>query len=286
MAFDLGSVKSLGVPAWLRTMVGVIVLASIAGVLALGWLGLHDPVHKDWFTTAIQLSGTFVPLAIAALLFAFSTTGPETLRRKTTHLLLDFIPAAIKYAATDVPPFTTAKNARKERFQSATTVTVAYHPGDFYCRYRITFPDVWAPPGIARLRVAYLVMDLKVLGANMHLCVPKQRLDGAAAPSGDRSKTFRDAFRHTLTGAETAGCKVNEKVVDLELDNTEISCLVVVRTLSATFLSDPAEQLYLAQDLVAMLRSFWREQIDWFPIVSDISQPSTTARTLGAASAD
>jgi hypothetical protein len=78
---------------------------------------------------------------------------------------------------------------------------------------------------------------------------------------------FREAFRHTLTGAQQAGCLINGNVIETELDNQDLSCLVVVRSLSNTFLSDSAEQLYLAQDMVAMLRSFWREQAGWFPPV-------------------
>ena len=278
MAFDLGSVKSIGVPAWLRATIGLIVVTSVVCDATLAWYALHRS-HPEWFVPAVQLAGTLVPLFIAALLFAFSTTGPETLRRKTTHLLVDLIPSSIQYAATEVPQFDSIRKAKRwMQFKSRTEVDVALHPGDFFCRYRIMFPDVWSPGNMQTLRVAYLVMDLKVHGANMGLCVPSEQFAAFYArsntASGDRYKAFREAFPQTLNGAELAGCKVNQSVVELELDGQRLSCIVVVRNLEDAFLSDPAEQLYLAQDLVAMLRSFWREHTDWFPQATPESRPS------------
>jgi hypothetical protein len=183
-----------------------------------------------------------------------------------------------------VPTFETAARSRRQpHFQPRTQISMAYHPGDFYCRYRISFPDVWTPGTGALRRIAYFVMDLKVYGANMHLCVPSAQfnhyceLHGAATPE-QRFQAFREAFHHTLTGAETAGCKVNDRVLDLELEDQALSCLVVVRSLSPTFLSDPAEQLYLAQDVVAELRSFWRERPEWFPEAASTGQTSAAAR--------
>ena len=112
----------------------------------------------------------------------------------------------------------------------------------------------------------------------MGLCVPSDRFAAFCAQSntagGDHAKAFREAFPQTLGGAELAGCKVNRTVVELDLDGQHLSCIVVVRNLSDTFLSDPAEQLYLAQDLVAMLRSFWREHTDWFPQATSEIRPS------------
>lgn len=278
MAFDLGSVKSIGVPAWLRATIGFIVVTSVVCDAALAWYALHRN-HQEWFVPAVQLAGTLVPLFIAALLFAFSTTGPETLRRKTTHLLVDLIPSSIQYAATEVPQFDSVQKARQwMRFKSKTEVDVALHPGDFFCRYRILFPDVWSTENTGALRVAYLVMDLKVHGANMGLCVPRERFTAfctqSQAAGRDHAKAFREAFPQTLRGAELAGCKINPSIVDLDLDGQHLNCIVVVRDLNDTFLSDPAEQLYLAQDLVAMLRSFWREHTDWFPQATSEIRPS------------
>jgi hypothetical protein len=49
--------------------------------------------------------------------------------------------------------------------------------------------------------------------------------------------------------------------------------------LTPTFLSDPAGQLYLAQDLVVMLRGFWREHPDF------TDAETTTVKRAGAGSA-
>jgi hypothetical protein len=272
MGFDLGSVKSIGVPAWLRGLVCTIALLAIAGDLAIGWTGLRNQNHKEWFTAAVQAGAALIPLMLAALVLAFSTTGTETLTRKTGHLLTHLIPSMLPYAATPVPQFANARLAKNRgRPPNQTLVDVAYHPGDFYCRYRITFPDVWSNTKTVRRRTAYLIIDLKVYGANMHLCVPREELDQYVKTSqaANRSMALREAFRATLFGAETAGCKVNENAVDLDLDQQSLTCLVAVRTLSPTFLSDPEEQLYLAQDLVAMLRGFWRERIEWFPFANE-----------------
>src|SRR5262245_5196370 len=245
MAFDLGNVKSIGLPVWLRVAVGIIVIAAIGADVWLGIAGFRDPSRKDWLNISIQLSATLLPLLIGALLFNFSTTGTETLRRKTSDILLKLIPDTIKYAATTVPEFADMPGAHGRKFRPLTEVSVAYHPCDFYCRYRITFPDVWtSADGLIR-RIAYLIIDLKVSAANMHLCIPSRQLDRYLGPELEvtaekRSGAFRQAFQQTLAGAETAGCKVNERVAEFDLDNEHLCCLIVVRTLSPTFLSDPA----------------------------------------------
>jgi hypothetical protein len=274
MGSDFGGVKSIAVPGWLRWLVIVIVLATLAGNAWLFWSALRDPNHKDWFPLALQLLGSLLPLVLAALLLAFSTSGPETLRRKTGHLLLELIPSSICYAATSAPPFQSLSGARKApKFSSETEVTISYHPGDFYCSYRIVFPEVWSAADAGVRRIAYFVMDLKVYGVNMYLCVPGERLDEYCRASGpvtqeNRAKAFREVFRHTLAGAEASGCKVNEMLIEADLDGQHLSGLVIVRSLTTDFLNDPAEQLYVAQDLVAMLRSFWREKPEWFPRVT------------------
>jgi len=95
-------------------------------------------------------------------------------------------------------------------------------------------------------RELFLVVELKVRQANMHLCVPSRafgqfchqtRLTGFEA--------FRTAFSNTLNGAEKAGCKINQAVYKLRVSREVTQeAVVVYRELSAEFFTDSSEQLF------------------------------------------
>jgi len=79
---DISGIKSMSVPAWLKLSIFLIVLVVLIGDLAIVWVAIKNPAHKDWFSVSVQLLGTLVPLLLVILLFAFSTRGPEAINRK------------------------------------------------------------------------------------------------------------------------------------------------------------------------------------------------------------
>ena len=92
---NFGGIRSISVPVWLRLLIFLIVLAVLAADLAIALVALTNPLHKDWFSVSVQLVGSLLPLLLAILLLAFSSRGPEAIRRKTSHLLLHLVPDTI-----------------------------------------------------------------------------------------------------------------------------------------------------------------------------------------------
>lgn len=272
---DIGGIKSISVPAWLKLLIFLIVLAVLIADLTIVWVAVTNPTHKDWFSVSVQLLGSLVPLLLVILLFAFSTRGPEAINRKTAHLLLHLVPATISNSLTWSQEFEAIDKAQWNRVRRGNTrIEVAHRPGDFSCVYRILFPHTYSKSAITR--EVFLVVELKVRQANMHLCVPREAFEKFCCQSGIAGyDAFKKAFDNTLSGAERAGCKINPAIYQLCVSQEAFQTAVVVyRELSTEFFTDPSEQLFWVQDMVTMLKGFVEDGLDdsqpvhWFPEVS------------------
>jgi len=273
MALDsLAGVKSISVPTWLKLLIFGIVMAVLIADLSIVWFAVTNPNHKDWFSATVQLLGSLVPMLLVILLLAFATRGPESIYRKTSYLLLHVIPATIANSLTWSPDFEALEKAQRKRARGTNMrIEVAHRPGDFCCIYRISFPVPHANPPTNR--VVYLVVELKVRQANMHLCVPVDAFAEFCQKTGMQGfDAFIKAFDNTLHGAEQAGCKVNKAIYQWRYSqDTRLTAVVVYRKLSDDFFTDPAEQLFWVQDMVTMLKGFVEEGLDraqpqeWFP---------------------
>ena len=285
MALDnIAGVKSISVPTWLKLLIFGIVVTVLIADLALVWTAATNPTHKDWFSVAVQLLGSLVPMLLVILLLAFATRGPEAIYRKTSHLLLHVIPATITSSLTWNPNFQALEKAQRNRSRGANLkIEVAHRHGDFSCIYRILFPQHYSNP--PRTRLVFLVVELKVRQANMHLCVPSDAFARFCEKSGLKGfEAFKKAFDSTLHGAEQAGCNVNHAVFQWPYSqDMPLTVVVVYRKLSDDFFTDPSEQLFWVQDMVTMLKGFVEEGLDhaqpveWFPEVTDGKSQSVTA---------
>ena len=183
MALDnIAGVKSISVPTWLKLLIfGIVVIVLIAD-LALVWSAATNPTHKDWFSVGVQLLGSLVPMLLVILLLAFATRGPEAIYRKTSHLLLHVIPATIANSLTWSPDFEALEKAQRNGPAIRICGLRGHRPGDFCCIYRISFPQLYSDPPTTCL--VFLVVELKVRQANMHLCVPAQAFASFCEKSG------------------------------------------------------------------------------------------------------
>ena len=276
MALDnIAGIKSISVSTWLKLLIFGIVVTVLIADLTLVWSAATNPKHKDWFSVAVQLLGSLVPMLLVILLLAFATRGPEAIYRKTSHLLLHVIPATIANSLTWSPDFEALEKAQQKRTKgTGMRIEVAHRPGDFCCIYRISFPQLYSNPPSARL--VFLVVELKVRQANMHLCVPAQAFASFCEKTGLKGfDAFKKAFDSTLHGAEQAGCNVNQAVFQWPYSqDMRLTVVVVYRKLSDDFFTDPSEQLFWVQDMVTMLKGFVEEGLDhaqpveWFPEVT------------------
>jgi len=286
MALDnIAGIKSISVPTWLKLLIFGIVVTVLIADLTLVWSAATNPKHKDWFSVAVQLLGSLVPMLLVILLLAFATRGPEAIYRKTSHLLLHVIPATIANSLTWSPDFEALEKAQQKRTKgTGMRIEVAHRPGDFCCIYRISFPQLYSNPPSTRL--VFLVVELKVRQANMHLCVPAQAFASFCEKTGLKGfDAFKKAFDSTLHGAEQAGCNVNQAVFQWPYSqDMRLTVVVVYRKLSDDFFTDPSEQLFWVQDMVTMLKGFVEEGLDhaqpveWFPVVRDGKLQSATAK--------
>lgn len=267
-----GGIRSISVPIWLKLLIFLIVLAALMADLAIAVVALTNLQHKDWLSVAVQLAGSLLPLLLAILLLTFSSRGPDAIRRKTSYLLLHLVPETIACSLTWSPEFDVIEKRQwgKTRLGS-TRIEVGHRPGDFNCIYRISFPELHSLP--AKIRVVFLVVELKVRQVNMHLCVPRDAFDNFSSQSGVAGfAAFAKAFPLTLGGAEAAGCKVNPAIYQFAYSqNTFQTGVVIYRNLGEDFFTDASEQLFWAQDMVTMLKGFVEEglaapqPVMWFP---------------------
>src|SRR5260370_10241486 len=225
---DIRGMKSISVPKWLKVLILVIVVGILIADLIIVWIAVTNPARKDWFSVAVQLIGSLVPVLLVILLFAFSSRGPEAISRKTSHLLLHLIPNTISNSLTWSPEFEDIEKAKWNRVRRRTTrIEVAHRPGDFSCVYRISFPDIYSNP--IEMHVVFIVVELKVRQANMHLCVPRERFDEFCRRSNREGyDAFKKAFDATLSGAEKAGCKVNSAIYQFPYSQEMLQTAVVV----------------------------------------------------------
>jgi hypothetical protein len=269
---DIGGIKSISVPTWLKLLIFVIVVGILIADLMVVWVAVTIPARKDWFSVAVQLIGSLVPILLVILLFAFSSRGPEAIIRKTSHILLHLIPNTISTSLVWSPEFEAIEKAQWNRMRKRNTrIEVAYRPGDFGCVYRISFPDIYSTT--TKMRALFLIVELKVRQANMHLCVPREIFDEfCQQTNGSGYDAFKKAFDSTLSGAEKAGCKINPAIYQFPYSrDTFQTAVVVYRELSTDFFTDPSEQLFWIQDMVTMLKGFVEEglsdsqPVKWFP---------------------
>ena len=285
MALDnIAGIKSISVPTWLKLLIFGIVVTVLIADLALVWSAATNPKHKDWFSVAVQLLGSLVPMLLVILLLAFATRGPEAIYRKTSYLLLRVIPATIASSLTWSPDFEVLEKAQRKRAGGTNMrIEVAHRPGDFCCIYRIAFPQLYSNP--PKTRLIFLVVELKVRQANMHLCVPAEVFASFCEKSGLKGfEAFKKAFDSTIHGAEQAGCNVNQAVFQWPYSQDRpLTVVVVYRKLSDDFFTDPSEQLFWVQDMVTMLKGFVEEGLDhtqpveWFSEVTDGKSHFATA---------
>jgi hypothetical protein len=272
MALETFGIRSISVPSWLKLLIFLIVLAALTADLAIAVVALTNPQHKDWLPISVQLMGSLLPLLLAILLLTFSSRGPEAIRRKTSYLLLHLVPDTIASSLTWSPEFDVIEKRQWGKTgPESTRIEIGHRPRDFSCIYRISFPELHSLP--ARIRVVFLVVELKVRQVNMHLCVPRDTFDKFCTQSGMAGfAAFTKAFPLTLGGAETAGCKVNPAIYQFAYSrDTFQTGVVVYRNLGEDFFTDASEQLFWAQDMVIMLKGFVEEGLAasqpvlWFP---------------------
>jgi hypothetical protein len=152
------------------------VLVVLAADLSIALIALTNPQHKDWFSVSVQLVGSLLPLLLAILLLAFSSRGPEAIRRKISLLLLHLVPDTIESSLIWSPEFDAIEKAQWGKKRHGTKhIEVGHRRGDFCCIYRISFPELHSIP--AKMRVVFLVVELKVRQVNMHLCMPRNAFD-------------------------------------------------------------------------------------------------------------
>jgi hypothetical protein len=283
MALDnIAGIKSISVPTWLKLLIFGIVVTVLIADLTLVWSAATNPKHKDWFSVAVQLLGSLVPMLLVILLLAFATRGPEAIYRKTSYLLLHVIPATIASSLTWSSEFEALEKAQRKKSRSTNMrIEVAHRPGDFCCIYRIWVPQLYSNP--PKTHLIFLVVELKARQANMHLCVQAEAFARFCEKSGLKGfDAFKKAFDSTVHGAKQAGCHMNQAVFQWPYSqDMPLTVVVVHRELSEDFFTDPSEQIFWVQDMVTMLKGFMEEGLDheqpveWFPEVSDgKSQPA------------
>jgi hypothetical protein len=280
----LSRLNLISIP-WTTKAAIVLLLAFLGAVNT--WLffeALWVTPNKDVVVASVQLLSVVLPIFLLALLIARADTGTRALTRRTSAILTQVIPEALRSLIEEQGTFYAPSRNGKDRSPRAnarTHVSVNHAQGECYTDYRI---ETRAPAGEPGHRL-HIRVELNVRKANFNLYLPRLHVcdqGGADARSLEEiSKELMQRFRHTIEGAamhcaligeegaiSLAGYTFNTVAIERRLDGDDYVCLVAKKDLPRDFLWNSSEQLYFANDLKLMVRSFLREAPEYFTMQS------------------
>lgn len=265
------------VPVWARIIIygGFIGIVSVCTFLA--WSALRWQAPESWLGAAVALFAAIFPLMVLILIATTVHTGEKAIRDHTDRFLVQTIPSILSRIPEDEAAFAAFypryRSGRRTRFAG---VEVSHRAGDCFADYRIAFEE-------AGRRLAVLVrVELNVRRLNFNLYLPVEALDrvlgaGKARTAGSPTADLlrRKVFMHTLDAASTAGngngetvgagaYTFHDRIFSRTLESRKWYVLVGSCALARDLLWNPAERLFVAQDLMFMLRAMASEGMELF----------------------
>jgi hypothetical protein len=260
------------VPKGLRVAIGALLAAILAWNVYLAAQGTR--AGEPFVEPAVALLGLLLPLLLGALLFAFGQGGVPALQRRTDYVLGELLPFILRRVPEqgrrrdyDPPHRLPAMPGRPQPPSPPRDFARVAHTfcrGQCQADYTLHVP---ARDG-SRASTIELHVDINVRRANVVLLVGKERLRGvlgqdpsplAGKAKGRSAAELKALLAETMEGAahDSGGAyRFSDVLPEGTRDRWE---LTGYRTLDEDFLWDPAKQLFFAQDLMIMVRSFWLE---------------------------
>lgn len=274
----LAHIQMMRVPVWARIIIygGFVGIVSVCVFLA--WYALRWQAPESWLGAAVALFAAIFPLMVVILIATTVHTGENAIRDHTDRFLVKTIPSILVRIPEEDAAFSAFcpqyRSGQRKRFAK---VDVSHRGGDCFADYRISFDDG------GRQLVLLIRVELNVRRLNFNLYLPVDPLETAIAGRDGRVagqltvEHLRQAiFRHTLDAASngtpqaegdhaTSGSYVfHHEIFARALEGRKWYVLVGSSPLARDLLWNPAERLFVTQDLMFMLRALASEGMDLF----------------------
>lgn len=222
----------------------VLAFLALATLLSAGFAIWLTVAHGS-DSLAVALLSIFKASAIGTALWFFFLIGQRAqsradLLRRTSRILTDQIPASLHiYGKPDELEGVRNRGATPDDKPGRVDVEVDHAPGTVHARYIITWPGL---RDRLQLRVH---LNVKVLSVVYFF------------PSGDLGR-LEKTFEGTLTASRNMGWKVEYKGIQSQRHvhrEDDFAELWLRQRLSADFLHESTEQLFVTNDLAAMTRA-------------------------------
>lgn len=241
--FDGVRAAQAPLPLKIALGLGVFGLAVLNGYVI--FVGLIDRTRDFWVAAGTSMLAAALPFVAIGLALAFVNVGVQTLQRRTDRVLEKLFPTLLAQTfEPDDPPWRDGGRAPTQR--RLATVSVARYRDECWANYRITDGSRCVT---LRAEINVKTMNLDIVFD--HAALVARKIDPAAVSS---------MFPHALGGAEQAGYAINKEVLAREGGEGHRCALVLNRALDPRFLWDAEDQLYIAQDLLLMIRAMTTEQ--------------------------
>lgn len=270
----LQSVRIHIMPRYLRTVLIFISIVIVSLDIFVLFNGFSDKRNDYWIAAGTSLLAVVLPLLLIGVIFVFSHSGHRALKDRTALILLRHIPAELLRISEDSAReyrayqperwfnwFSSPNRPFPER--SLVQLEYSYERNDCAADYRIGVPaNLYSgDPVLLRLRV-----EINVHKLNLVIWVDeKQKMLAETITRHASSSRFSDAEQqaipmlNTLIGATKSGYTVNKELINRHHDSGIHYGIVFIRELAPDFLWNPAEQMFIAQDLMFMVRALMVE---------------------------
>lgn len=268
--------QMMRVPGWARITIylGFVCLMTACGFL--GWQAVRAQAPDSWLTAAVALFAAIFPLMVIILVATTIHAGVKSIREETDRFLDDVLPATMTRLPEQKALFRPwdERSGPRERERHA-KVEISHCRGDCFADYRISYVEDGSP------LVFTMRVEMNIRRLNFNLYLPQElirRVETRDDPETLATETIRRRFfPHTLQ-ASSVDCSSNredgeagvgayvfhERVLMRVLDGRPWYVLVGSCRLPRDVLWNPAETLFVAQDLMFMVRAMVNEGAELF----------------------
>jgi len=230
---------------WVILALLVVAVLACAGLLALFTLIRPDRELAILSLTAAQSALTGL-VVVSLVLFSFRSKGTRDIQRIIDGFFIDDMMTALQGVDTEPAPMIRYEGGRQFRRAVTPVKALSQVSSDFaFGRDAASFRV--EKPGDAPLDL-YLKINVR------HVAV-KYFLDPALFSAADDEAAFKEVFRQTLNGAESVGYTWKVLRRYHASRGAEVLELSLYYNLAPDFLANPAERLFLSNDLRTLTAS-------------------------------
>lgn len=265
------------VPGWVKATVIITLVSFVCVYFLVGYFGIRDYESTGaWIEAAAYVLGIILPIAIVSFVFLYSQTGERALRANVHRYLLTVLPGAASSLLEaegkflEIPTDRPVKRpVRTPAHRWPVTARVLTADRSNVVTYIFEVPENQGAKKPAR-RIVTIRVELNVWKINLNICIEQPRFDALCKSVDTQGCThgWSALFPHTFEGALREGYQANPSPLFRMIEDKPFCCLVFSRDMKENFMFDDAQKLYLAQDIMLMLRSMIHEQPDAFEHVS------------------